>query len=253
MDPTGLHETLAQWYERHGISQGGQQNGIDWQYYYDTTGVIGPAAPQSDEERLQSLNLTIDCLERSDYGSDVDRNRRIWEYKQEAHQLGYLVEWETNPNFRIDLYFMIMGGAAGGGAFPKPIGPRPPGGGIQWGMPTGPVGTLDVRPNYNSATATVRGWTVGDPINHLTSAGRVPAWSTVRERIWKNEAYCNRANYSYRNLARMRDGLAPQRINPVTGRFESKELHHDPPQRDGGLFDVLPVWPPDHQIIDPFR
>ncbi len=51
----------------------------------------------------------------------------------------------------------------------------------------------------------------------------------------------------------MRQGLAPQRVNPFTGLLESKELHHTPPRREGGLFDVVPVWPDDHAAIDPLR
>jgi hypothetical protein len=31
------------------------------------------------------------------------------------------------------------------------------------------------------------------------------------------------------------------------------ELHHTPPQREGGLFDVTLVWPDEHAAIDPFR
>jgi hypothetical protein len=73
------------------------------------------------------------------------------------------------------------------------------------------------------------------------------------QRFWKNEAHLNAGNYSGAELARMRQGLAPQRMNPVTGMLESKELHHIPPRREGGLFDVVPAWPDDHAAIDPFR
>ncbi|MDD2999906.1 MAG: RHS repeat-associated core domain-containing protein, partial [Candidatus Riflebacteria bacterium] len=100
---------------------------------------------------------------------------------------------------------------------------------------------------------TTRGWKVGDPINNLTSANNVPTWNTVRARYWKNEAAANATNYSETNLARMQKGLAPQRINPTTGKIESMELHHAPAQRNGGLFDVQKVWPDDHAAIDPFR
>ena len=51
----------------------------------------------------------------------------------------------------------------------------------------------------------------------------------------------------------MRAGKAPQRINPETGKTESMELHHTPPQREGGLFDVEEVWPEDHARKDPHR
>jgi len=59
--------------------------------------------------------------------------------------------------------------------------------------------------------------------------------------------------YSDVNLERMRRGLASQRLNPITGRLESKELHHFPPQRDGGLFDFEAVWPDDRALIDAYR
>jgi hypothetical protein len=110
-----------------------------------------------------------------------------------------------------------------------------------------------VAPTGPTVANTTRGWRVGDPINNLTSTGRVPSWSAVRQRFWKNEAHFNPGNYSEANLARMRQGLAPQRINRTTGQVESMELHHTPPQRDGGLFDVQPVWPDQHRRIDPFR
>jgi hypothetical protein len=128
-----------------------------------------------------------------------------------------------------------------GGNFVTPIG-SPTAALTSRSAPTGPT-----LPN------TTRGWRVGDPINDLTSTGRVPSWTAVRQRFWKNEAHFNPGNYSEANLARMRQGLAPQRINPRTGQLESMELHHTPPQRDGGLFDVRPVWPDDHALIDPFR
>lgn len=98
-----------------------------------------------------------------------------------------------------------------------------------------------------------KGWKPGDPINNLTAAGKVPSWSTVRSRYWKNEAISNPSTYSKRNLSRLEQGLAPQRINPRTGQIESMELNHTPPQRDGGLFDVEKLWPDEHAAVDPFR
>jgi hypothetical protein len=111
---------------------------------------------------------------------------------------------------------------------------------------------VHIAPKATVANSTRR-WKVGDPINNLTRSGNVPSWSAVRQRFWKNEALNNAGNYGASNLERMRRGLAPQRINPRTGKLESMELHHTPPQRDGGLFDVQPVWPDDHALIDPFR
>ena len=116
-------------------------------------------------------------------------------------------------------------------------------------LPGKPCPTLGAKTTANPT----RGWKVGDPINNFTSKGNVPSWSAVRQRFWKNEALNNAANYSEANLARMRQGLAPQRINPQSGLLESKELHHTPSQRSGGLFDVQPVWPEEHAVVDPFR
>jgi RHS repeat-associated protein len=101
--------------------------------------------------------------------------------------------------------------------------------------------------------SSVRGWRVGDPINNLTANGNEPSWTAVRQRYWKNEAFSNPSSFDEQNLMRMSQGLAPQRLNPITGKIESMELHHDPPQRDGGLFDFEKVWPSQHSLIDPFR
>jgi hypothetical protein len=111
--------------------------------------------------------------------------------------------------------------------------------------PPGSGLTLGAVKRNTTANSTV-GWRVGDPINNLTAAGRVPSWSAVRQRFWKNEALNNSGHYTQLQLARMRRGRAPQQINPRTGKLESKHLHHDPPQREGGLFDIEPFWPDQH-------
>ena len=98
-----------------------------------------------------------------------------------------------------------------------------------------------------------KGWRVGQPINNLTGAGNTPAWSTVRQRYWKNEAFFNSGRHEPENLLRLQKGLAPQRFNRATGQTESMELHHTPPQRNGGLFDVEPLWPDEHAVRDAFR
>ena len=59
--------------------------------------------------------------------------------------------------------------------------------------------------------------------------------------------------YKLHELERMEKGLAPQQLNPLTGNLESKELHHIPPQREGGLFDFIEVWPNEHANLDDFR
>lgn len=54
-------------------------------------------------------------------------------------------------------------------------------------------------------------------------------------------------------IPRMEKGLAPQRKNKITGQWESKELHHMPPQREGGLFDFIELWPDEHAAVDNLR
>lgn len=109
----------------------------------------------------------------------------------------------------------------------------------------------------------VKGWKVGEPITHLTKKGNIPKWSTVKKRYWKNQAEIllkeGRAlegkiwSSTDQNLARMKKGLAPMIRNPETLEWESVELHHIPPQRDGGLFDFKEVTPWEHADMDPFR
>lgn len=103
------------------------------------------------------------------------------------------------------------------------------------------------------ASTQQQGWKVGDPITNLTSKGTSPSWSAVRSRYWKNEAYYHPERWDKSNLERMQRGLAPQRINPLTGKLESMELHHNPAQREGGLFEVEPLWPGEHASVDPYR
>ena len=102
-------------------------------------------------------------------------------------------------------------------------------------------------------TNNVQGWRRGQEINNMTRAGRTPSWPTVRARHWKNRAFYNRNAYSDKNLTRMRRGRAQQRYNRVTKQIETRELHHMPPQRDGGLYDFIEVWPDEHAAIDSFR
>ena len=64
---------------------------------------------------------------------------------------------------------------------------------------------------------TVRGWRQGDPITNLTRQGNVPAWSTIRQRYWKNQALYNPSKWNEGQLERMQRGLAPQRLNRETG------------------------------------
>jgi hypothetical protein len=108
------------------------------------------------------------------------------------------------------------------------------------------------------ASPVAAGWKVGDPIDNLTAAGDVPAWSTVRQRYWKNEALGNDAAYNSENVARMQQGLAPQQVNSETGKLESMELHHIEPQRDKSPTvnyesNLMKVWPDEHAAIDEYR
>ena len=48
------------------------------------------------------------------------------------------------------------------------------------------------------------GWKLGDDITIFTKAGKKPAWSTVKSRYWKNEAYFNPTKYSIDNLDLMK-------------------------------------------------
>ena len=51
----------------------------------------------------------------------------------------------------------------------------------------------------------------------------------------------------------MEKGLAPQYEHEVTGKIESMELHHNPPQREGGLFDFKEVTIDEHGRLDAQR
>ena len=121
------------------------------------------------------------------------------------------------------------------------------------GLPLGGYSALGGRLG-SLADEAGRGWKVGQSITNLTARGRIPSWSAVRRRFWKNEALFNPDVYDAANLARMRQrGLAPQRVNDLTGAMESMELHHTPAVRDGGHFEFTPLWPDDHAAVDPFR
>lgn len=98
-------------------------------------------------------------------------------------------------------------------------------------------------------------WKRGDDVYTPTAQNNDPSWSAVRSRFWKNEAESAdaAAKYGAENLARMKDGLAPQRYNPDKGGMESMELSHEPvPARDGGK-EFVPRWPQDHATVDPYR
>lgn len=108
---------------------------------------------------------------------------------------------------------------------------------------------------YSNDMKYTKRWSVGDPVNLPTKNG-YPSWTTSRNRFWKNEALSNPDNYSPANLGRMKKGAAPQRINPITGKLESMELHH---MKGRNIYDphnesnLLKVWPDEHAVIDPYR
>jgi len=96
------------------------------------------------------------------------------------------------------------------------------------------------------------GWHVGEPIDALTKAGNIPAWSTVRARYWKNVASDPNTDETPGNLARMKCGLAPQHAEIGA----SKELNHIVARYLGGgsqISNLEEVWPWEHAAVDPFR
>ena len=106
------------------------------------------------------------------------------------------------------------------------------------------------------------GWRVGQDITNRTLLGEVPTWSTVRARYWKNKALDHKNGKAFgelkydptpENIKRMERGLAPQYTVKGTGKVESIELHHEPPQREGGLFDFEELTVREHMDKDLYR
>ncbi|MBC3876120.1 HNH endonuclease [Undibacterium sp. LX15W] len=101
-------------------------------------------------------------------------------------------------------------------------------------------------------------WRRGDPIDKPLRDGSVPDWDTVRSRYWKNRHLESQSTgeFSKENLNRMRRGVAPLDYNSSTGEFESRELHHVDPQRNGGSNgprNLREVTPDQHRAMDKFR
>jgi len=104
--------------------------------------------------------------------------------------------------------------------------------------------------------ATNTGWHVGDDISKKTRAGNDPAWSTVQNRYWKNEAHFHPEKYTDENLGRMNKGRAPLVKYEENGKYYSMELHHIQARSEGGLNTIenlLPVTPWDHDAKDKYR
>lgn len=86
-------------------------------------------------------------------------------------------------------------------------------------------------------------------------------WDKIRRKHWQDAVKNNPDDYSPENQARMKTGRAPQRSNPVTGKLESMEIHHESiPQRAGmpsliqnSKANLRRVWPDEHKAIDEYR
>ena len=133
-------------------------------------------------------------------------------------------------------------------------------GGLMTGLETGDYSGIGTGFVKGALAGAVTGIAV-----HGTLAGveraRGITWDKNRSSYWKDEARRHPDRWSPENLARMRHGAAPQRLNPETGRVESMELHHNGIPRRAGLSRLLTdqrgnlkqVWPDEHRAIDPFR
>jgi RHS repeat-associated protein len=103
-------------------------------------------------------------------------------------------------------------------------------------------------------------WRRGEPIDKVMPNGEYPSWDVVRSRYWKNryESTKSTGEFSKANQARMRSGQAPLDKNPRTGKLESRELHHNDPQRNmnsdrHGPLNLREVTPDQHRALDPYR
>ena len=128
------------------------------------------------------------------------------------------------------------------------------------GLETGDYSGIGESAIVSGIAGMVSGIAVHGTLTGIERLGNV-TWDKNRRDYWKNEAAKHPDLYSAENLARMRNGSAPQRINPKTGQIESKELHHGIIPRRSGLPRTLvdqpgnlkQVWPDEHRAIDPFR
>lgn len=96
-----------------------------------------------------------------------------------------------------------------------------------------------------------KGWKVGDDITALTRAGNTPSWSTLRARYWKNKAHYFEDNFSYSDIQRMKQGLAPQIVE--NGKTSSMELHHILGRTGDNFYLFFEISPQGHAIVDKFR
>lgn len=98
-----------------------------------------------------------------------------------------------------------------------------------------------------------KGWKVGDDITNLTKAGKVPSWSTLKSRYWKNRAYYFPDDFkdAPENLKRMKAGRAP--LVKEGGVFRPMELHHILGRKGNNYYIFFEITPRGHAKIDPFR
>ena len=87
------------------------------------------------------------------------------------------------------------------------------------------------------------GWKVGDDISNLTKAGNEPSWTTVRQRYWKNQAFCENPLYNEEDFVRMRKGLAPIRDGAPM------ELHHTFGRKGYNFYVFEPLTKSQHHFI----
>jgi len=76
------------------------------------------------------------------------------------------------------------------------------------------------------------------------------SWSTVRRNYWRAEAGNNPSRFGPESLERTGRGLAPQRKSPITGKKESRQLHHKKTRSKGGGHErsnLKEVWPDEHK------
>lgn len=100
-------------------------------------------------------------------------------------------------------------------------------------------------------------WARGDAIDKPLPDGSAPTWDVVRSRYWKNRSEAaTQGEFSVDNLRRMSRGAAPLDYNTRAGQWESRELHHFDPQRNGGShapINLREVTPDQHRALDPHR
>jgi uncharacterized protein RhaS with RHS repeats len=100
-------------------------------------------------------------------------------------------------------------------------------------------------------------WSRGEAIDKPMPDGSDPSWNVVRSRYWKNRSEAaSPGEFSQANLERMKRGSAPQDFNSRTGQWESRELHHVDPQRNGGSngpFNLRELTPEQHRALDRHR